>query len=123
MPRHLLAGSSSRYLRTAILLVVVGCLAAALIATMHSSAATPSGGTLSEANPVLTYDAGPFNVANQSPVGLGQLDTGPRCNAAAFPCDNYALTVSLPRGYVAAHPNSGLKLTMSWIDTGSRHSD
>src|SRR3979411_2133455 len=108
MPRHLLAGSSSRYLRTVILFVVVGCLAAVLIATMRSSAATPSGGTLSEANPVLTYDAGPFNVPNQSPLGLGQLDTGPRCDANAFPCDNYALTVSLPAGYVAAHPNSGI---------------
>jgi len=72
MPRHILAGSTSRYLRTAILLAVLGCLAAALIvATMHSSAATPSGGTLSEANPVLNYDAGPFNVPNQSPVSLG----------------------------------------------------
>src|SRR5438105_9844327 len=124
MPRHLLAGSSSRYVRTAILLAVLGCLAAALIvATMRSSAATPSGGTLSEANPVLTYDAGPFSVPNQSPVGLGQLDTGPRCNANAFPCDSYALTVSLPAGYVAAHPNSGIKLTMSWTDTGSHQSD
>ena len=124
MPRHLLTGSSSRNLRTAILLVVVGCLAAALIvATMRSSAATPSNGTLSEANPVLTYDAGPFNVPNQSPVGLGQLDTGPRCNANGFPCDSYALTVSLASGYVAAHPNSGIKLTMSWTDTGSRQSD
>src|SRR6267142_6948007 len=124
MPRHILAGSTSRYLRTAILLAVLGCLAAALIvATMHSSAATPSGGILSEANPVLTYDAGPFNVPNQSPVGLGQLDTGPRCNNNAFPCDNYALTVSLTSGYVAAHPNSGIKLTMSWTDSGSRQSD
>src|SRR5437868_14933328 len=113
MPRHLFTGSSSRYLRTAILLVVVGCLAAALIlATLRSSAATPPNGTLSEANPVLTYDAGPFNVPNQSPVGLGQLDTGPRCDSNAFPSDNYALTVSLPSGYVAAHPSSGLQLSM-----------
>src|SRR6267142_903700 len=124
MPRHILAGSTSRYLRTAILLAVLGCLAAALIvATMRSSAATPPGGTLSEANPVLNYDAGPFNVPNQSPLGLGQLDTGPRCDSNAFPCDSYALVVSLSSGYVAAHPNSGLKLTMSWTDTGTTQSD
>ena len=124
MRRHLLTGSGSRYLRIGIFVVVTGLVAAALfVATMHSTAATPSGGTLSEANPVLTYDAGPFNVPNQSPVGLGQLDTGPRCDSNAFPCDSYALTVSLPAGYVAAHPNSGIKLTMSWTDTGSHQSD
>src|SRR5436309_8217638 len=124
MARHLIGGSTSRYFRVAILIMVVGCVVSALIlTTLHSSAATPANGTLSEANPVVTYDAGPFNVPNQSPVGLGQLDTGPRCNANAFPCDSYALTVSLPAGYVAAHPNSGIKLTMSWTDTGSRQSD
>src|SRR6266545_5195196 len=124
MPRHLLTGSGSRYLRIGIFVVVIGLVAAALfVATMPSTAATPSGGTLSEANPVLTYDAGPFNVPNQSPVGLGQLDTGPRCNSNAFPCDSYALTVSLAAGYVAAHPNSGLKVTMGWTDTGTRQSD
>src|SRR3982074_112700 len=99
MARHSLSGSTSRYFRVAILIMVVGCVASALIlSTLHSSAATPPNGTLSEANPVLTYDAGPFNAANQSPVGLGQLDTGPRCNANAFPCDSYGLTVSLPPG-------------------------
>jgi len=104
--------------------MVLGFVASALIlTTLHSSAATPPNGTLSEANPVVTYDAGPFNVLNQSPVGLGQLDTGPRCNSNAFPCDSYGLVVSLPSGYVAAHPNSGLKLTMSWTDTGTTQSD
>src|SRR2546421_75338 len=41
----------------------------------------------------------------------------------AFPCDSYLLTVSLPAGYIAAHPNSGVKVTMSWTDTGTRQSD
>ncbi|HEY4283680.1 MAG TPA: hypothetical protein VGM62_11510 [Chthoniobacterales bacterium] len=88
-----------------------------------SIAGTPSTGTLSPSTPVLTYDAGPFNTPNQSPVGLGQLDSGPRCDGGGFPCDSYALTVSLPSGYVAAHPNSGLKVTMFWTDTGSGQSD
>src|SRR5438105_7466792 len=88
-----------------------------------SLASTPSNGVLSPGTPVLTYDAGPFNSPNQSPVGAGQLDTGPRCNSNTFPCDSYALTVSLPAGYVAANPNSGVKVTMSWTDTGSGQSD
>src|SRR3954470_415369 len=87
-----------------------------------SFASTPSSGTLSPANPLLTYDAGPFNVPNQSPLGLGQLDTGPRCDAAD-PCDSYVLTVNLPTGYAAAHPLGGIKITMFWTDTGSTQSN
>src|ERR1700736_988637 len=87
-----------------------------------SFASTPSSGTLSPSTPVLTYDAGPFNVANQSPLGLGQLDTGPRCDAAD-PCDSYVLTVNLPAGYAAAHPNGAIKATMFWMDTGSGQSN
>src|SRR2546423_13648007 len=42
MPRHLLSGSKSRYFRVAILIMVVGCVACALIlSTLRSSAATP----------------------------------------------------------------------------------
>src|SRR5438270_13860339 len=124
LSRNLRTGSNSRNIRIAAVLLFASCLCgAAILTTMRSSAATPASGTLTDSNPVLTYDAGPFNVPNQSPVGLGQLDTGPRCNSNAFPCDNYALTVSLPSGYVAAHPNSGLKLTMSWTDTGTTQSD
>src|SRR5438874_5473950 len=88
-----------------------------------SFASTPSSGTLSTATPVVTYMAGPFNVPNQSPVGAGQLDVGPRCDANTFPCDNFVLTVTLPAGYVAAHPNAAVKVTMGWGDTGSGQSD
>ena len=115
--------SRTNFRRTSIVVVLVCLIAVALWAFRSSSAATPSSGTLSVANSVLTYDAGPFNTPNQSPVGLGQLDTGPRCNTNAFPCDSYALTVSLPAGYVAAHPNSAVKVTMSWTDTGAGQSD
>ncbi|MEY2557454.1 MAG: hypothetical protein QOE34_879, partial [Verrucomicrobiota bacterium] len=98
------------------------CAAGVLLA-MFSFGSTPSLGTVSPANPVLTYDAGPFFQANQSPVGLGQLDTGPRCDNAAFPCDTFILTVSLPAGYAAAHPFSGVKVSASWTDTGAGKSD
>jgi hypothetical protein len=97
------------------------CLAGIGLAIL-SFASTPSSGILSEATPVLTYEAGPFTVANQSPLGAGLVDSGPRCNDQ-FPCDNYELTVTLPAGYAAAHPNSTVKVTMSWSDTGSGNSD
>lgn len=89
---------------------------------VFSFASTPSSGTLSDSVPVLTYSAGPFNQPNLSPLGLGQLDTGPRCNAQ-FPCDNFALTVNLPAGYAAMHPNAAIKVSMSWTDTGTGNSD
>lgn len=112
----------SGFFNPRILIAVVLCLASAGLGWL-GLASTPSTGTLSDTNTVLTYDAGPFNTANTSPVGLGQLDTGPRCDNAAFPCDNFALTVSLPAGYAVAHPNGGIKVTMFWVDTGSGKSD
>lgn len=93
-----------------------------VLLAMVSIASTPSSGTLTEANPVLTYDAGPFFQANQSPLGLGQLDSGPRCNSQ-FPCDNFALTVSVPSDYATTHPNASLKVTMYWTDIGAGQSD
>jgi subtilisin-like proprotein convertase family protein len=98
-------------------------MTAVLVATRGGSAATPTSGTISEAAPVLTYDAGPFTTPNQSPLGLGQLDQGPRCNGNTFPCDNFALTVTLPSGYLAAHPNASVKVTMYWTDLGAQQSD
>src|SRR6266850_3409035 len=105
-------------------LALIVCFAIAMmVATRRGTAATPSSGTISPGTLTLTYDAGPFFQPNQSPVGLGQVDSGPRCNSTTFPCDSFALTVSLPAGYVAANPNASIKVTMFWTDTGSKQSD
>lgn len=120
-PRRRLRSAKSLGILTAVA-SLVALIVAALFVTNSTSAATPTSGTLSEAAPVLTYNAGPFNVTNQSPLGAGQLDQGPRCNAQ-FPCDNFALTVSLPAGYASAHPNASVKVTMYWTDTSSGQSD
>jgi hypothetical protein len=81
-----------------------------------SFASNPSLGTVSPSSPTLTYDAGPFIGANQSPLGAGQLDVGPRCDVE-FPCDSFDLTVSVPAGYIAANPNAGVKVTLFWDNT------
>src|SRR4051812_24427929 len=106
-------------LRVFIAFTFVAC--SALLAVL-SFASTPSSGTLTDANATLTYTAGPFPVANQSPLGAGQLDTGPRCSTE-FPCDSYKLTVSLPSGYRASHPNASVRVALSWTDTGTGQSD
>src|SRR5437899_9348286 len=78
---------------------------------MLSFAATPPSGTLTDTSGPVTYTAGPFFVANPTPVI--EVDSGPECNNPAQPCDAYALTVTLPSGYAAAHPNAAIKVTMS----------
>ena len=82
---------------------------------MLSFASTPSSGTLSTVTPILTYDAGPL-VINQSPLGAGLLDKGPRCDTT-FPCDSYALTITLPVGYVAANPGAQARVRLFWTNT------
>ena len=108
--------------KTIILLTLLGCLTVAVIvATRGSFAATPASGTLTDVSGPVSYSAGPFNTANASPIP--QVDTGPRCNGTTNPCDNFALTLTLPAGYHAAHPNAAVKFTLGWGDTGSGQSD
>jgi PKD repeat protein len=87
-----------------------------------SFAATPPSGTLTDTSGPLNYTAGPFNVANPTPLPEG-LDAGPECNNPSQPCDDFALTITLPAGFKAAHPNVAAKVTVSWTDTGSGNSD
>src|SRR5207248_9367269 len=73
---------------------------------MFSFASTPSSGTLSEATPVLNYDAGPFVVANPTPILF--VDVGPECGPGQ-PCDNYTLNVTLSSTYLTNNPNASIK--------------
>src|SRR5258706_1536162 len=84
-------------------------------------AATPSSGGLTDTSGAVNYTAGPFTGANPTPVP--QVDSGPECLNPVEPCDDFALTVTLPSGYAAAHPNAAIKVTMSWTDAGSGKSD
>lgn len=101
---------------SALALCSIGIMLGAL-----SFASTPSSGTLTDSSGPLTYTAGPFFVANQTPVIF--VDQGPECFNPFQPCDDYALTVTLPAGYAAAHPNAAVKVTAGWTDTGSGQSD
>ena len=96
-------------------------LALLVLLPLNALAATPSSGTLTDTSGPLTYSAGPFPVANATPVP--QVDVGPECNNPVQPCDEYALTVTLPAGYAVAHPNVSVQVTLSWTDSGSGNSD
>ena len=91
---------------------------------MFSFASTPSSGTIDPTLGAtsLSYTAGPFLVANPTPVI--QVDDGPQCSGdPSQPCDDFALTVTLPPGYHAAHPYAVIRVTESWTDTGAGQSD
>jgi PKD repeat protein len=88
---------------------------------MFSFASTPSSGTLTNTSGPVSYTAGPFFVANPTPVI--EVDSGPECGGSAQPCDDFKLTVSLPSGYTTTYPNASVKVTLSWTDSGSGSSD
>src|SRR6266545_2972306 len=96
------------------------CSAGVMLA-MLSFAANPSSGTLTDTSGPITYTAGPFTGANPTPII--EVDSGPECGGSLQPCDDFALTVTLPSGYAAANPNASVKVTLSWTDTGSGASD
>ncbi len=124
MPRKLVrVGFTSSRLPIRIIFALIACLTiAVMVATKLGSAATPSSGTLTDTSGPQTYMAGPFNVANPTPVI--QVDRGPECSNPSQPCDDYALTVTLPAGYHAAHPNASVQIAMGWTDaTGPNKSD
>src|SRR5438067_2002223 len=88
---------------------------------MFSFASTPSSGTLTDTSGPVSYTAGPFFVSNPTPVI--ELDSGPECGGSSQPCDDFALTVSLPSGFHTSNPNASVKVTLSWTDSGSGSSD
>src|SRR5438128_5333511 len=95
---------------SALALCSIGIMLGAL-----SFASTPSSGTLTNTSGPVSYDAGPFFVANPTPII--EVDSGPECFGSIQPCDDFALTVTLPSGYHTTYPNASVKVTLSWTDS------
>src|SRR6059058_3296820 len=112
--------SESGFFNLRVLMAVSFCSLGVSLA-IFSFAATPSSGTLTDTSGPQSYTAGPFFVANPTPILF--VDQGPECFGSAQPCDDFVLTVTLPAGYAAAHPNAAVKATLSWTDSGSGQSD
>src|SRR5437773_10114712 len=112
--------SKSGFFNLRVLMAVRFC-SLGVTRAIFSFAATPSSGTLTDTSGPLSYTSGPFFVANPTPILF--VDQGPECFGSAQPCDDFILTVTLPAGYAAAHPNAAVKLTLAWTDTGSGLSD
>jgi len=93
----------------------------ALSAPLTVWSATPPSGTLTDVSGSLIYTAGPFSASNATPVP--EVDNGPHCGNPTPACDEYNLTVTLPSGYIAAHPAASVRVTAGWTDAGSGKSD
>ena len=112
--------SQSGFFKGRALVAIALCSASVLLGAL-SFASSPSAGTLTDASGPISYTAGPFFIANQTPLPF--VDQGPECDNPFQPCDDYILTVTLPAGYSAAHPNAAVKVSAGWADTGANQSD
>src|SRR4029079_7187898 len=112
----------SRRAGTRLALALAFAALAAIFTIMPTApGATPASGTLTDTSGPITYTAGPFPIANPTPVPI--FDSGPQCANPVQPCDDFALTVSLPSDYAETHPGDVIKFTLGWTDTGTGQSD
>jgi hypothetical protein len=94
--------------RPIILAAVLGLLSALVLVT--ASAATPPKGTISSSKSTVSYSAGPFLVPNNT-AAVGDV----QCNSTT-PCDDFQLTVSVPKGYEAKH---SIKVNITWPNSAA----
>jgi hypothetical protein len=95
---------ASRSSRARLIFTSLVITAAALLVTLAGSAADPASGTLSAANPTLTYTGGPNLVSNPS-AQAGEVD------CVNLPCDEYALTINVPAAYENTHQ---VRIHVTW---------
>ena len=82
-----------------------------LAAASAFAATTPNAGTITPANPVLTFTGGPFPVSNPTnPVG----ENPPVCTSAT--CGVYTLTVSVPSTDFNSYK---ARVTVGWTNSGT----
>lgn len=98
-------------------LLVTGFMACAMLfGTQRADAATPSSGSVSPSSTTATFTGGPFDFTNES--GVPPIDPAPgvppACVDPALPCDDFALTTSIP----GADPHSyGIQVAVTFGGT------
>jgi hypothetical protein len=86
-------------LQTVHRLIFATVAAIAGLCCLPVSAATPSSGTLTPTSVSIAYSDGPFTLSNPT----GATGQAPVCSdPTTSPCSQFALTVSLPSGFVAS---------------------
>src|SRR4051812_37644393 len=104
--------AQSAFFNPRVLAAVLLCSIAASLG-LFSFAATPPNGTLTDTSGPLSYTAGPFYLPNTFGNSIaGECDPDP--SDPLTPCDVYRLHVSLPPGWVQAHPDQHLFVKVEW---------
>lgn len=67
-----------------------------------AQAATPAMGTLSPTQPTLEFSSGPNAVSNAAG------------DCSVLPCDTYDITLDIPAGFTATHPDAKIKVELTW---------
>ena len=65
-------------------------------------AATPAMGTLSPTQTSVEFSSGPNAISNAA------------ADCSLLPCDSYALTLEIPEGFTATHPEAKIKVELTW---------
>ena len=89
----------------ALLAIVLACIA--YPAPVRAAAASPTSGTLSPANPSLSYTGGPYFIPNPTPQVQAV------CVPATLTCDEFALTVQADTAFAAAN---NVQIKVQWPD-------
>lgn len=89
-------------------LVALGILAAGLF---PSQAASPTGGTLTPGNPLLTWD-GSVPGGEINPLLL--VSPAPEVRCLIAECDMFTIDVQLGAGFWAAHPTGAVEVAIHW---------
>jgi hypothetical protein len=80
-----------------------------------ASAATPSGGQLTDQQRTLSYGGGPFVAPNRTDPLFGDGATL-TCLPELSPCDDFALSVSLPAGFLTLHPDARVRVALASVN-------
>jgi len=77
-----------------------------------ATAAAPGAGQITDAQRIITYRGGPFVAPNRTDPVLGDGATL-QCLPEVAPCDDFALTVTLPAGFLGTHPDATIRVALS----------
>jgi len=90
-----------------------------LFAPLSAWASSPTSTTMTPSSPAFNYQTDIFTSDNQTPppgVGGNLMCNYPAAGTPGTQCDMFQLTVNVPAGYSASHPNAAIKVTETWTD-------
>jgi hypothetical protein len=98
-------------------------MALLMLATVIGPAtgASPGSGTLTDTQRSLAYTGGPFVAPNRTDPINGDGSTQ-QCAPEVLPCDDFALTVRLPAGFLRLHPDARVRVALT-ADNGTSDYD